>query len=189
MSEQFYEEIFTANDELDKRWNLSSNNLTNLNSYRNEKLQILKKIMEIFQNTENLPQYQDIPHSESDKIYSQNIPFCHSALLKVYKLGITISCQITKTRVTETASDGYKRTEPSPVAEDIRTYCMQCYDLLLANIRQYDRMYLADIPERTAPDSEKRIALLRLYDAQKLQKSKAIQSNNRNINKLFGSRG
>ena len=68
-----------------------------------------------------------------------------------------------------------------------------------AGIRVYDqiaeiasgssKMYIPPRLERTPPDSEKCMAVLRLYDLEKAQHNTDRQSSNRDINRLFGSRG
>lgn len=166
MSNDLFSEISDKNEQIDKKWNLSLNSRSNLAKYRQEKLHLLNRILE---NTDGLDSGAACP--------------------ELCKLGISIACQITRTRITETTSDGYRITEPSLVSEDIRDFCIRSYDRLLSYIRQYDRMYIADIPERTAPDSDKRISLLRLYDAKKHTENDKAQADNAKINRLFGSRG
>ncbi len=166
MHSDLFSEICDQNNKLDNKWEHTPNIPENLNEYRNEKKQLLEQIMD------------SAAHSEISR--SQD---------GLYRLGVRIACQIVKTRVVETTSDSYTKTELSVVSENIRSFCMASYDRLLSNIRQYNRMYIPDIPERTAPDAEKRIAIFRLYDAQKQQAAEKVQANNKNINRLFGSRG
>lgn len=159
--------LFSAqNDELDKKWERTPNTPANLDEYRHLKKLLLEQIVE------------SSVQSESSKLQDS-----------LYKLGVTIACQIVKTQVVETTSDGYRKTELSLVTDEIRDFCVRSYDQLLANIRQYNPMYIPDILERTAPDRDKRIAIFRLYDIQNQRAAQKKQENNKNINKLFGSRG
>lgn len=166
MNDALFSEVCERNSESDKKWEHTSNTPANLDEYRNTKKQLLEQIMDI------------ADHSELSKS-------CDA----LYRLGIRIACQIARTQVVETTSDSYTKTELSVASEDTRSFCIASYDQLLSNIRQYNRMYIPDILERTAPDNEKRIALFRLYDAQKQQAAQQVQANNKNINRLFGSRG
>lgn len=166
MNHTLFSEICEQNNESDKKWEHISNTTANLDEYRNAKKQLLEQIMDIAN------------HSELSKTQDT-----------LYRLGVTIACQIAKTQVVETTSDGYTKTELSLVSGEVRNFCIASYDRLLKNIRQYNRMYIPPVLERTAPDAEKRIAIFRLYDMQKQQAAQKVQENNKNINRLFGSRG
>ena len=166
MNDALLSEIRKRNSDSDKKWEHTSNTPANLDEYRNTKKQLLEQIMELTGSPEPSP-----------------------SLDALYRLGIKIACQIARTQVVETNSDSYIKTELSIVSEDIRDFCIASYDRLLSQIRQYNRMYIPDILERTVPDAEKRIAIFRLHDARKQQDAQLVQANNKSINRLFGSRG
>lgn len=166
MNDALLSEICKRNSDSDKKWEHTSNTPANLDEYRNTKKQLLEQIMDITGHPE--------PSKSCDALY---------------RLGVSIASQISQTQVVETTSDSYTKTELSVVSEDIRSFCAHCYDQLLENIRSYNRMYIPSVLERTAPDDEKRIAIFRLYDAKKQQAAQQVQANNKNINRLFGSRG
>ena len=109
--------------------------------------------------------------------------------LKLSKLGMEIAADAAKTRICEERSDGYLITRPDPCPQDLRAICVKAYDKFQASVQPRDKMFIPPRIERTAPDAEKSLSALRLYDLQKSQKNAERQASNKQINRLFGSRG
>lgn len=166
MKQNLFSDLTEQNNEYDRKIEHTPNTPADIEDYRRSKTVLLEQIME---------NAASAGPSESD------IPF--------YKLGITIACQIVKTRVAETTSDGYIKTELSLIPEDMRSFCIHSYDQLLSFIRKYDRMYIPDLLERDLPDIQKRIAIFQQYDMQKQRAVQDARKKNTEINRLFGSRG
>ena len=109
--------------------------------------------------------------------------------LKLSKLGMEIAADAAKTRICEERSDGCLITRPDPCPQDLRAICVKAYDKFQASVQPRDKMFIPPRIERTAPDAEKSLSALRLYDLQKSQKNTERQASNKQINRLFGSRG
>lgn len=109
--------------------------------------------------------------------------------LKLSKLGMEIAADAAKTRICEERSDGCLITRPDPCPQDLRAICVKAYDKFQASVQPRDKMFIPPRIERTAPDAEKSLSALRLYDLQKSQKNAERQASNKQINRLFGSRG
>ena len=163
---QNFSDIAERNNESDRKWAHTSSTPDSIEDYRRAKIALLKQIMDI-----------PFPRDPSE------------TSVCLYKLGVTIACQIARTRIAETIRDGYIRTELSLVSENTRSFCAHAYDQLLSYIRQNDRMYIPDILERDPPDKQKRIEIFRQYDIQKQRAARDARKNNPEINRLFGSRG
>ena len=73
--------------------------------------------------------------------------------------------------------------------QDLREICVKAYDKFNASVQARDKMFIPPRIERTAPDQERSLSALRLYDLQKSQKNAARQASNKKINRLLGSRG
>ena len=109
--------------------------------------------------------------------------------LKLSKLGMEIAADAAKTRICEERSDGCLITRPDPCPQDLRAICVKAYDKFQASVQPRDKMFIPPRIERTAPDAEKSLSALRLYDLQKSQKNAERQASNKQINRLLGSRG
>ena len=109
--------------------------------------------------------------------------------LKLSKLGMEIAADAAKTRICEERSDGCLITRPDPCPQDLRAICVKAYDKFQASVQPRDKMFIPPRIERTAPDKERSLSALRLYDLQKSQKNAERQASNKQINRLFGSRG
>ena len=109
--------------------------------------------------------------------------------LKLSKLGMEIAADAAKTRICEERSDGCLITRPDPCPQDLRAICVKAYDKFQASVQPRDKMFIPPRIERTAPDAERSLSALRLYDLQKSQKNAERQASNKQINRLFGSRG
>lgn len=105
------------------------------------------------------------------------------------RLGLEIAAETAKTRVCEIMQDGCLITQPDICPGDLRDECAAISDKLSETASGGSKMYIAPRLERTMPDSQKCMAVLRLYDMEKAQHSAGRQSANRDINRLFGSRG
>ena len=109
--------------------------------------------------------------------------------LKLCKLGMEIAADAAKTRICEERSDGCLITRPDPCMQDLREICVKAYDKFNASVQARDKMFIPPRIERTAPDQERSLSALRLYDLQKSQKNAERQASNKQINRLLGSRG
>ena len=109
--------------------------------------------------------------------------------LKLCKLGMEIAANAAQTRICEKRSDGCIITRPDPCPQNLREICVKAYDKFQASVQPRDKMFIPPRIERTAPDAERSLSALRLYDLQKSQKNAERQASNKQINRLFGSRG
>lgn len=109
--------------------------------------------------------------------------------LLLCRLGLDIAAEAAKTRVCETREGGCLIVRPDICPADLREVCIGISDKLAEPARGGSKMYIAPRLERTPPDPQKCMAVLRLYDMEKAQHSTDRQSSNRDINRLFGSRG
>ena len=109
--------------------------------------------------------------------------------LKLSKLGMEIAADAAKTRICEERSDGCLITRPDPCPQDLRAICVKAYDKFRASVQPRDKMFIPPRIERTAPDKERSLSALRLYNLQKSQKNAERQASNKQINRLLGSRG
>lgn len=166
MSETDFERFSKRNAEIEQMKNHNFHTEKVLDSYRTAKMQLLEELMTVACQPE---------HSANQD--------------NIAKLGITLACQAVQTEVVEETKDGYTLTRLSLVPMTTRERCAADYDRLTAYIREKNKMYIADIIERTAPDANRRLAIFRLYDMKKQQSAEQLQAKNRSINKLFGSRG
>ena len=105
------------------------------------------------------------------------------------RLGMEIAAEIAKTRICEIREDGCLITCPDICPENLRDICVTVSDQIAEIASGSSKMYIPPRLERTPPDSEKCMAVLRLYDLEKAQHNTDRQSSNRDINRLFGSRG
>ena len=108
-------------------------------------------------------------------------------LLPMLKLGTTIAARIVKTRICEVHGDDYLLTAPDIIDEDLRRAYVAVYDRLKELIRAQDRLFIADLIERSAPDGARRIRLLQDHDEKIFHIKISRQASNSSINKLFGS--
>ena len=109
--------------------------------------------------------------------------------LSLCRLGLEIAAEAAETRVCETREGGCLIVRPDICPADLRDICIDISDKLAGPASGGSKMYIAPRLERTPPDPQKCMAVLRLYDMEKAQRSADRQSSNRDINRLFGSRG
>ena len=162
MSESFYENTLARFDTLQEQLSLHPDDKRSICTFRRNCCALLQ---EMILNAE----------------YAQD--------LKLSKLGMEIAADAAKTRICEERSDGCLITRPDPCPQDLRAICVKAYDKFQASVQPRDKMFIPPRIERTAPDAEKSLSALRLYDLQKSQKNAERQASNKQINRLFGSRG
>ena len=107
--------------------------------------------------------------------------------LPLWKKGTALAAMIVKTRIHEIHGDDYLITAPDIVPEEMRTKCITLYDRFKDSIRTHDRLFIADLIERTAPDPARRIRLMQDHDEEVFHVKISRQASNSSINKLFGS--
>lgn len=181
MNTQLLSDLTSKNTALETQLNLSPNSAENIDVYRKEKLELLRRINAL----------ADTAGENCDKTASrkEDCDKPSSSLLPVWKLGAEIASDIARTRVIHAAGDGFQKTAPYPVSSETRNICAEIYNTLIEKIASLDRMYMAPAFEKTDPGEEKRLATMRLHDLQHQQAQAKRQSANRSINRLFGSRG
>ena len=162
MSESFYENTLARFGTLQEQLSLHPDDKRSICTFRRDCCALLQ---EMILNAE----------------YSQD--------LKLGKLGMEIAADAAKTRICEERSDGCLITRPDPCPQDLRAICVKAYDKFRASVQPRDKMFIPPRIERTAPDKERSLSALRLYDLQKSQKNAERQASNKQINRLFGSRG
>ena len=122
-------------------------------------------------------------HEQAEK------PDSDSELSALYKRGACAACEAVRTRIAQTVHDACRIIQPSAVPDDFRSRCVSIYDQLTACIRDCDSMYLPEHIERNPPSREFLISLQKQYDLETQQAIRAKQSHNKELNRLFGSRG
>lgn len=162
MSESFYENTLARFDTLQEQLSLHPDDKRLICAFRRDCCTLLQ---EMILNTR----------------YVQDLKLC--------KLGMEIAADATKTRVCEERADGCIITRPDPCPQDLLEICLKAYDKFQVSVQSRDKLFIPPRIERTAPDAEKSLSALRLYDLQKSQKNAERQASNKQINRLFGSRG
>ena len=162
MSEPFYENALARFDTLQEQLSLHPYDKRSIYVFRRECCALLREMI-------------------LDEEYAQDLKAC--------KLGMEIAARAAKTRVCEERTDGCLITRPDPCPQDLLEICLKAYDKFQASVQSRDKLFIPPQIERTAPDTERSLSALRLYDLQKSQKNAERQASNKQINRLFGSRG
>lgn len=105
------------------------------------------------------------------------------------KLGIQIAADVMLTRICTEHGDGFKIQQPYTCPPAQHSYCLQIYDRLLTLVKDRDRMYMAPGITRDPSDPQAKLAALRRFDLQQAEADHQRDASNKNINRLFGSRG
>lgn len=145
------------------------NDPVKIREYREEKYRIAAEILRLYQQAEN---------ADADK---EQLP--------LYKKGAAAACEAVRTRITETVHSACRITQPSVVSAEFRQQCVCIFDELTKAIKDLDAMYFPEHIERQPPTREFLITLQKQFDLEKQRAVRAKQSNNKELNRLFGSRG
>lgn len=102
---------------------------------------------------------------------------------------VQLSANCCRLHICSTGRAGYELIEPVYIPEEDRNTCTQLYDICTEELKQRNRMYMPDPIERSAPDRNRLLLLMRQYISGQSDKAAAEQLKGKQFNRLFGSRG
>jgi len=78
---------------------------------------------------------------------------------------------------------------PVPASEDERSFCVSVHDRCASRLKELDRFYMPEPIERTAPDRQKLLWLIRQALSEGNSAKIKAQQDGKQFSRLFGSRG
>lgn len=108
------------------------------------------------------------------------------AVLKI-AAGICSDCCLTRVAISRTA--GAESVFPVPASEDERSFCVSVHDRCASRLKELDRFYMPEPIERTAPDRQKLLWLIRQALSEGNSAKIKAQQDGKQFSRLFGSRG
>ncbi len=102
---------------------------------------------------------------------------------------VQLSANCCRLRICSTGRADYELIEPVYIPEEDRNTCAQLYDICTEELKRRNRMYMPDPIERSAPDRNRLLLLMRQYINRQSDKAAEEQLKGKQFNRLFGSRG